>query len=90
MKPLLLLVLALLAAPPAMAQFYPILAAARYCRLRSLGLDFDTALRMALTENAAPHRNSPMINYSGTTTTLDTAEFVDSVSQLCPVYLRRP
>jgi hypothetical protein len=73
-----------------MAQFYPNTAAFRYCKLRELGVDYDTALRMAIAENVAPQRNSPIVNYSGTRVTVDTAEFVDGVSKLCPAYLRRP
>ena len=86
----LLLLLALLAPLPAVAQFYPNTAAFRYCRLRQLGVDYDTALQTAITENIAPGRSSPMVTFSGSRVTVDTAEFVDGVSRLCPSYMRRP
>jgi hypothetical protein len=73
-----------------MAQFYPNTAALRYCRLRQFGVEHDAALRMAINENAAPHRPSPTVDYAGSRVTVDTAEFVDSIFTLCPSYVRRP
>lgn len=90
MKHLLLAAAIALLAAPASAQFYPNLAAARYCRLRQLGIGYHQAMRMAMQENAAPHRAAPIVNFHGTWVTLDVAEFADTVFTLCPHYTQRP
>lgn len=84
----LVLLLALVAPLPAVAQFYPNLAAVRYCRLRQMGMDYHSAIRIAIAENQAPGRYSPMVNYQGIRASIDVVEFGDVVSRLYPAYLR--
>jgi hypothetical protein len=86
MKHLLLAAAITLLAAPASAQFYPNLAALRYCRLRQIGVNSQDAMSMAIRENAALHRPTPLVNYRGTWATVDVAEFADVVFKLCPNY----
>lgn len=87
--PLILIFFSFLIPLPAVAQFYPSSAGLRYCKLRELGLDYNNALHIAISENRAPHRNTSMVTYAGSRVTIDTAEFVDYVRRVCPLYLHK-
>ena len=75
MKPILPLLLLLLANPAAAQSYYPNLAGQRFCELRQLGIDREQARTVAMRENWAPHRQSLMITTPKGTYSLDDLDY---------------
>jgi hypothetical protein len=72
--------LCLLAGPAAAQSFYPNLAGARYCSLRSVGVAHEEALTVAMQENWSNTRApAPMVTVNGQRVTLDAVDLANWV-----------
>lgn len=69
------LLLVLFAGSATAQSFYPNLAGMRYCELRSLGVNSQESIRIAIAEFWSSSRVSPQVNVNGRLTSLDQIDF---------------
>lgn len=83
MKIILCSLLLLCGPAPALAQsFYPNLAGLRYCNLRSMGIDHQQAMNIAMLENWSSDRQPFDVTAHGINTTTDVLDFY-MISKKC-------
>jgi hypothetical protein len=83
------LLLALASPWPAAAQFFPHIAASRFCSLRSVGVDYQDALAAAIRESFSSNRPVFHVTHNGRRTTSDVVEMVQAVASMCPAALQK-